>query len=541
MSDITVKKLAQSMDVPIKKLMRQLRQNDIVITGEEGLITGQQQLMFMKGLKAKEAEGVGSNGITLETIQNTDDLDELNDLLTSLMAKQQVQPLIKGEQLDEVVDVIINLVDRAEPEYELVAASMLGRLAAVARGRESIVTDRADEIFSEEPPSIETLEDGDAKLYAASILKHLNSTRNPWLRDYFLREVVTIDTADKARRDILASCLEREGSISEWLKSVQEQAREIKSINSQESRLKRARRITGSMGDVACHWQEDVGLEVGAELANFMNSLLAFKLAELDQDVLFDVFDNLLSILVRIIELRFSTALYAETYELITAGKRKLGPGAWGRFLSQSKIMPSLRMALAEAALVVARQNRTDKEILAVLVASYTSRPQVSASLKRHFSDKHDLDSDIVEWWCAVGEESGKQRKVEHRVGNSEDAQIGALLIEVDSNSEAMDKVGRTVVRLLKISDPFLAATVEKAVLGYKEIAQTSRRLARMRKLSKTSLKGERLEYNRREHEMLGEHKQGVRKVKVVRDGVKKDFSGTIKTIVKPWVVPEEY
>jgi len=61
-----------------------------------------------------------------------------------------------------------------------------------------------------------------------------------------------------------------------------------------------------------------------------------------------------------------------------------------------------------------------------------------------------------------------------------------------------------------------------------------------MRKLTKTDLKGERMEYNPMEHEMLGGHKPGVRRVKVVRDGIKKEFAGKIKTLVKPWVEPEE-
>ena len=81
---------------------------------------------------------------------------------------------------------------------------------------------------------------------------------------------------------------------------------------------------------------------------------------------------------------------------------------------------------------------------------------------------------------------------------------------------------------------------MKKAVDGYQSIAQITRRLARMRKLSKTDLKGERLEYNPLEHEMLGGHISGIRKVRVVRDGIKKEFSGKIKTLVKPWVEPEQ-
>ena len=50
-------------------------------------------------------------------------------------------------------------------------------------------------------------------------------------------------------------------------------------------------------------------------------------------------------------------------------------------------------------------------------------------------------------------------------------------------------------------------------------------------------LKGEILEYNPLQHEMLGGHQLGVRKVKVVRDGIQKDFNGKIKVLVKPRVI----
>jgi hypothetical protein len=61
-----------------------------------------------------------------------------------------------------------------------------------------------------------------------------------------------------------------------------------------------------------------------------------------------------------------------------------------------------------------------------------------------------------------------------------------------------------------------------------------------MRKLTKTDLKGEHLEYNPLEHEMLGGHQAGIRRVKVVRDGIKKEFAGKTKTLVKPWVEAEK-
>ncbi|MNJ70372.1 hypothetical protein D3C77_668220 [compost metagenome] len=62
--------------------------------------------------------------------------------------------------------------------------------------------------------------------------------------------------------------------------------------------------------------------------------------------------------------------------------------------------------------------------------------------------------------------------------------------------------------------------------------------LARMRRLSKTALKGEVVEFNPLQHELLSEVRQGVRSVKVIRDGIQKDFGGSIKMLIKPRVEP---
>ncbi len=75
---------------------------------------------------------------------------------------------------------------------------------------------------------------------------------------------------------------------------------------------------------------------------------------------------------------------------------------------------------------------------------------------------------------------------------------------------------------------------------GYVGISRISRQLGRLRKLTTTNLKGERMEYNPQFHEMLGGYKAGIRNVKIVRDGIQKDFAGKIKTIVKCWVEPKE-
>lgn len=535
MDGLSAKKLARNIDLPIDRLITELNEIGIVIENEDDLITGAQQLMLLQHLRTLKANSGTKTDFSVNDVKKAKELRELNQLLTQAMAERKIQALIKDDNLETVIDAVLD--HTTQTDQQLVAAAILGRLAAVARGRESVVFDRADEVFTEEPVSIESLEDGDAKQYAAQVLTHVSDS---WVTEYTYRESLLIDSADNARRELLTVCLVREGAIADWLGAITQHADVLRYISNLDTKLKRIRRIFSVMSEIADRWRGDVGSDFGDQLENCLTAFTPKKFGDLDEEVLFTTIDYLLSILVRIIELRFSVALHASTYAVMEAGKRILGAGLWGRFIDKSSAMPNIRIALLEAALVLARQNRSDKQIMAVLLTSYTSRPQVAAAIKRHFQDARDLDPDVADWWRSAGEVSETQRHVEHKVGNTEDSQIGALLIEVESNREAMDKVGRAVVPLLEISEPVLASTVKKAVDGYKEIEQTARRLARMRKLTKTDLKGERLEYNPLEHEMLGGHKTGIRRVRVVRDGIMKEFAGKIKTLVKPWVEPEE-
>lgn len=487
--------------------------------------------------------------ISLDDIKKAEGLHELNDLLTQLMAKQQIQALIKDANLDVVVDSIIQLSSDTDGEKKLLVAAMLGRLAAVARGRESQVYKRLNEVITDEPPSLDTLSDqlggdddkdldvGKSKQYAAQSLRHVDAV---WLNDYCVREALNIDTAELARRELLETALNGKGNFSDWLVSISQFASVLLAIENTDTRVKRIRRLFNAMLEIVKNWQGELGEEPGTALANCFKSFTDRKLAEGDLDAMSDVLDTALAILGRLIEIRFSNALYAQTYAVMEQGKAVLGAGMWARFLDKSNMISRIRTELFEAALVLARQNRTDISLMSVLLTCYSSRSQLSAAVKRHFTHAQDLDPDTREWWQSASKIGEERREVEQRVGNSEDEQIGALLIEVEYAKETMEKLNRAVAPMLEISDPVLAETVKRAASTYQDMAQIARRLARMRKLTKSNLLGVHTEYNPREHEMRGGHKSGVRRIKVVRDGIVKEFNGKKKTLVKPLVEPEE-
>jgi hypothetical protein len=464
------------------------------------------------------------------------DLEVLNNHLTEVMKHQQIQAIIRNDNLSKLVDVIVNLSFGLPADKELFAAAVLGRIAAVARGRESEVTSRVHEIFSEEPVSIDSLFDGDEKDYAAKMIGY---SEGSWVIDYCASQALSIDTANNARRELLRILLVKTGSLSECIRHLISTADNFKAIEQSDAKIKRSRRILESLSDVIKTYEGEVGHEPGSALARLYETLVQAN-ENSDNDALFQSFDAAISILVRVIELRYSHALHSETYQLLQSGKKLFSLGQWARFLESSVTIRKIRMNILETALVLARQNRTDREILRIMELSWSSSRDITSAIKRHFKEAVDIAPDVSDYWLKVGRVSQSERIVEHKLGNTEDQQIGELLIQLDANRENMSKLNRAVVPVLETFDPIQAATVRRAANGYEGIAQVAERLARMRKLSKTDLLATVVQYNPIEHDMEGGHRSGVRTVRVVRDGIMKEFGGKKKTLVKPRVEVED-
>lgn len=539
MDGITVKKLARDLKLPVYELIEQLQQSGTKVTSENDLVSGEQQLRLLKQTRTREPKTEAKEDVSLADLKAAKDLVALNDLLTRAMANRTIQALIKDDDLQTVSDAI---VERAAKEGEpLLAAAMLGRLAAVARSeaRASRIHARADEVLIEEPVSVANLPDTDGKQkqYAAQMLAHATA---PWVVDYRYREALAIDTADNARRELMSANLEQENTFADWIVAITRHASELSSIESAETRLKRVRRIFGTIVHCLASWRGNVGDDAGSRLAECLRAFLTGKLAELDQEVLFETVDYLLDTLVRVIERRFSIALNAETYALIDQAKKTLGAALWGRFIQVSEHIPDVQVALLESALVLARQSRSDRQIMGTLNAIYTSKAQLIAALKRHFAEARDLDPETLDWWVKGEAETKGQQQDTQRFRSTEDEKIGELLIQVEGSREVMEKLGRAVLPLLENFDPVLAETVNRATVDYMEMAQLVRGLARLRRLTPTDDVGRRIEYNLRKHDMVGGHKSGVRMVRVVRDGVEKEFNGIKTILVKPWVKPED-
>ena len=472
----------------------------------------------------------------LRAIAEASSLVELDRLLTQSMAQMQIQALLKDDGLSKVLSrVEVLSKDQNDATAKLQAMAVLGRLAAVARGREGVVNRTVVALAPEHDlPSLDGL-DSDGKAYAAQCLFQLNAH---WLSDYAIRESVALDTAEKPRRLLIELLLQRFPSVAEAWAAHIDALGQLNQISNPESRLRRARRICGAWLEVLRSGSFEPGGQSGSALSQWVSVLLQGDHKDVDESLIFSIVDDAFDLLLRLIELRFSHAMLSDSYQVVGKVRSVLGRTRWSDFLNHSRSREEVNLCLREAALVLARQGKTDKALMDVMQSLYISKAQLMKDLTRHFGAAQELDPEVRQWWVNGGVVTGSSRAVVHKVGISEDQMIGELLIEVLNTQPFMEALRDSVAPLLEINDPISAEKVTGAAAGYADIARNALMLARMRRLSKTALKGEIVEFNPLQHELLSDVRQGVRLVKVVRDGIQKDFGGTIKMLIKPRVEP---
>ena len=468
-----------------------------------------------------------------EKVRDLQTLSELDEYLTGLMAGQKIQPLLKEKGLIRVIDTVIAL-SKSEGEGSMLhAAAIIGRLSGVAKHRRDEVYERIDDLFTSKPGKIEDLSDADQKLYVA---RALGFSEEEWAFDYCVEQALIIDSADTARKQLLEVALEKVSDFDVWISRISSEFPKVSEFSNSTSYLRRVRRIFSSILEVLRGRISIKASEVGGSLVALSKAALDSEVSNAEVDVLYSTVDNLLDIAARVVETKFSIALDAETFEFLWILKRRVGRGEWQRYLRYSSSIGRISDILGESALILARQGKTDEGLMNSLLHCFVSRPQYKSVVSRYFDNAPDLDSNVKDWWVTGGQSKMSSDAPEQPIGNEEDRQIGELMIEIDQSKHSIDVMLDSVVPVLEMEDDVAAATVKKAALAFKRMANIVNRLGRMRNLSKTCLIEKVMDYKPREHEMLGGHVPGIRRVRVVRDGIQKEFGHRILILTKPHV-----
>jgi hypothetical protein len=483
---------------------------------------------------------------TVEKPLEETEIGSIYEFIKDNYAARTLSSAVENEKLNKLVTKIVESVSSASEAEKLCAASALGYLSfsPSVKNREEVVFSPMESLFTKAPPPLSTLnietsdQNSDRRRRAAVALAH---SKAEWLVDYCAESAILEESnSDLPREQLINNVLSQLGNLTDLFDTLKSKALLFKEIEDIEQRFTRVKRFFESVVKVINEWTGPCGESPGESLADLFSVTHRGVSEKVESGTRYDIADSAQNILNRIIELRFSYAMTAETYAVIFAIKRTMDTARWVSYLKAPKAIELTRINLLEAMLVLARQGREDATFANLIVDVFGHRATAKSAITNQLKHYLDIDPEIRGWWEKVGRVSVSRGKREQRNDVTVDHQVGALLIETEDAKEAMEKMGRAVVPQLKLSNPLLAATTSKASKGYGEIARIARQLGRVCKLNVTNNKGDIVEYNRRLHEMLGGHQPGVRKVRVLRNGVEKEFGGEFKTIIKEWVEPAD-
>jgi hypothetical protein len=461
------------------------------------------------------------------------DLPHLNELLTRLMAERRLQGVLADGGLELVLERIGQLAVTGPAVEQMMGVASLARLAAVARGNQQLILSKAVDLVPERPEPLSSLGSADERFYFASCL---SAIPGDWVLPYSIDQAITEETSEKTRSELLGVALAQAGDLSLMLSMLSVQFFHLEMPA--EGRLKRARRILISLNAELSKNEHNCEDSIGKSVESLSRAILKNKKDSVGSDVMHDVFDGLLEFPLAAIKSRFSLALKRETFDVLRILKNVVDQRTWREYLNDSLAVSRTRACLLEASLILARQNKTDDNFMTLLVMVYGGRGFLRGPLEKHFAHATDIEVGIRQWWISLGKSSTEEKEIDQKLDINVDRQIGALLIQIEAAEDAMTKLSSDIVPLLEISDPVLAPIMKRAHGNYNEISRVTKNLAKVRRLALVRESGKVLEYNPSQHEMIGGHRTGIRNVRVIRDGVQKDFGGRMKTILKPWVEP---
>jgi hypothetical protein len=461
------------------------------------------------------------------------DILSLNRQLTKLMASKQIQAVLSDGGVEKVINHVVQLAKLGDAKEKMKAVASLGRLAAVIRGNKEIAFTAATALLQEPPEALTVLTSADERLYFVNCLAN---NPNIWVLPYCIEALVNEEVSEKTRSMLVETCLNRSSDIATLLSMI---SAEFFILDmSSDSRFTRARRILNCLNSELSRNEYLCGETIGKSIKSLAKTIFKNPKDSVEPQKRHDVIDGLLGLVLAVVRFQFSLALRSDTFEVLAEIRSWLGKNTWGDYLVNSATIVQARTCLLESSLILARQNRTDDEFMSLLVLVFGDKGLVRRSLKKRLINATDLEVNIRNWWISAGSEKNDNEQREQKLDISVDHQIGAALIEVEAAKDAMGKLSSDIVPLLEISDPVLAPVMKRAHASYIEIDRVMKQLAKMRRLELVQESGKTLEYNPSQHEMIGTTQIGIRHVRVIRNGVQKDFDGKIKTILKCWVEP---
>jgi hypothetical protein len=430
----------------------------------------------------------------IQELQSFESFESLSAGLTKALVDKTVFKWTIPEDFNAFA---IRMTELAFDDNKLRVIATLGRIEAAIK-KPLFDVDYVVHLLAD-APDLQQLKEGDDRYYAALLIKRLSPY---WVFSWAMQNAWAEPATEKGRLVFLEILFEHADDFATMLTELGKEGQcffKAKELN--ESKVAaRSLRVIKSIRSLCQQNNIDCDLTVGIAINGFIGSLFShFTSVQVKANARSSLVPEVVGLLLDLVGQRFSLAIEYEYYSALKRIRNWCEDEVWRDICSKQKVMPKLSNTIAEALLILSRQNITDGELLIRLKESVGSEPQFAEHCRRIAEARH-LDDSISEWLMAGGKKKSTKKTISSNQEVSirgEAIDVGDLLLRVYEGTASFNAVNSSLDDL-ELFDPSLIPVINDVSNQWKIVSGLADSLANKRCVSLVGKSGQTVDVNRK-------------------------------------------
>ncbi len=463
-------------------------------------------------MNGSSANTASADSAFLRRFSEAANVRELSEAATGLIRTKEVHAVQASDRfyagLARLRSLALSDEDRRS---RMEAIAILQRIRAVLKKRAAPIEAILREALATEPPSVQLLDDAEARYYVASAL---GLASGDWVLGYAARELCLESLSDNTARALASALLRAAGNVEKGLVALQAHASRItgNATKTADVAARRLKRILSALRQVVRSESLNAGQAVARQLRAFLLVPIEGGDKPEDPKAVREFIEAVGGLIDDLIRCQLSLVVDSELYLVLTVCRRWCPTHMWGTIVSRSAVLKALSRTLSEGIRVSSKQGVTDQGLFDALELVLGSKEK-ALQITRRLADESPGSPEGVQRWLREGRITGERADsvyaTQHELLQSDQYVATALLESVQLQGQHSG------------SDP------------YRGLVVAVRSLAAARNLSTFGTEGEVVFYSPHLHAVVS----GIAdtsKVRIVRPGVERtDLVGSRQVVVK--------
>lgn len=455
--------------------------------------------------------------------------DALVESLTKALIDKSVFKWKRPEDFNALYETLVTL---SSDEHTLRLIATLGRVEAAVK-KPHFDLNKASSLLTG-APDLAVLKEGDDRYYAARFITRLSPD---WIDSWAMANVWSEPGAEKARLVFMETLIENSTGFESMLVELGKAGQsyiKAKKLNEPKAtarclRVIKTLRASCQARDINC------SIDVGKAIDTFIGEPFSyFTRSQIKPNTRKNLVPEVVGLLLDLVGQRFSLAIESKHYTALQRLRKWCDDETWRSLSQKHPDLEKLSNTIAEALLILSRQDIADGELLKRLRDSSDSDFQFKSQCQRVAEAGH-LDESIAVWLMAGGERQQAKKTISSEVevaAKGDSADLGDLLLRVQEGRVAV-KVAEGVLDDLELFDPGLIPVITDLVNHWAIVREITEKMAQKRSVNLVGEVGSVVSIDRKLFDVVEEgavnHRSGV----VVRSAVVVTSKGKSQVIKK--------